>query len=80
MQVFVLGDKLLLTSEVVIQIVSYAPLGPPNGPRQTQRRKEAFYNFTTSLIKLWTFGIENVAERRTIKSRIEKEIKTYQNF
>ena len=76
---FILGDKLPLVSEAVIAILSYAPGGPPDGPRQTVRRQEAVTAYINALIVIWSkaFGNENIASRKTVKTWILSHIKNY---
>ena len=78
---FILGDKLPLVSEAVIAILSYAPGGPPDGARQTALRQEAVSSYATGLISIWTraFGEENIASRKTVKTRLVSHTKTYHN-
>lgn len=78
---FILGNKLPLVSEAVINvaIMSYVPGGPPDGPRQTVRRREAVSAYINALIYIWSkaFGVENTATRKTVKAWLLSHLKTY---
>ena len=54
---FVFGDKLPWISEVVLAIMRFAPGGPPDGPNQTQKRKEGVTDAAWALHELWVSGL-----------------------
>ena len=75
--VFVLGDKLPLTHEVVTSIVTFAPGGKPT--RETSKRTIAINAYVIALIELWikAFGYEHVQARRPVAYKIRSAIKSY---
>ena len=79
---FVLGDKLPWVCDMVNMILKRAPGGKPDGPKQTNIRKECVTNYAKAFWEMWVhaFGLEYVLSARSIKKKLISHLVIQHNY